>query len=215
MAYEWRAAGSRAARGYWRSWLVMLGLLSCQAAGALSPDVTIGDLGRTTWEARDGAPSAVVALAQTSDELAQGRPVIFHSIVEGSWRRLQPVVKDEAFCLGREALLNAFRHSQAASIEVQIVYATDCLRLRIRDDGTGVDARSLDIRSHPDHWGVQGMRERAKRIGAQFDLWSRPESGTEIELTVPAAVASSGRARRSSPFMRWQRRSEAPPPAPS
>jgi len=129
------------------------------------------------------------AMTATGEELAQGRPVDFRCAVEGTSRRLQRAVKDEVYRIGREALLNAFRHSQAASIEVQIIYSDQDLRVRIRDDGVGIQARGLDPTSHPDHWGVQGMRERARRVGAQFDLWSRPGTGTEIEITIAASVA--------------------------
>ena len=118
-------------------------------------------------------------------QLAQGRAVTFRALVEGTPHRLLPVAKDEIYCIGREALLNAFRHSQASLIELQVIYADDLLRLRVRDDGTGVDADALERGSRPDHWGVLGMRERAKGLGAQLEIWSKTGAGTEIELRVP------------------------------
>ena len=83
------------------------------------------------------------------------------------------------------------------NIEAEITYDSREFRLRIRDDGRGIDPGILEKGGRDDHWGLQGMRERAKRIGAKLDIWSRTGSGTEIELTVPAATAY--RAHRNKP----------------
>ena len=139
------------------------------------------------------------ALAATGEELAQGRAVAFRCVVDGTPRDLVQGVRDEAYRIGREALVNAFRHAEAASIEVQVVFTEEELRVRIRDDGIGVDPETVALGSRPDHWGMQGMRERARTIGARFDLWSRPGAGTEIELRIPAEAAYRARTPRS----RW------------
>ncbi|GAA0747892.1 hypothetical protein GCM10009107_16850 [Ideonella azotifigens] len=130
-----------------------------------------------------------VAYAATGEALRQGRNVTFRTIVDGTARDLQPFVKAELYRIGREALLNAFRHAHAATIEIQIVYGEDRLSIRIRDDGTGVDARMLGQDKGPAHWGVVGMQARAARIGARLDFWSRAGAGTEIELRISAALA--------------------------
>ena len=134
------------------------------------------------------------SLAAVGEELAQGSLVDFRTVVEGGVRDLDPGVVQEAYQVGREALRNAFHHAQAKSIEVQIVYGDDHLRLHVRDDGRGVDTAALTAGSRPGHFGAKGMRERAQKIGAQFDIWSRPGAGTEIELSVPAAKAYVDRA---------------------
>ena len=113
----------------------------------------------------------------------------FQIHVDGSPKNLNPVVRDEAYRIAAEALRNAIRHADAHRIEVEIRYDQDCLRLRIHDDGKGIDASILDKEHAPGHWGLRGMRERAKLIGAGFDIWSKPGSGTEIELKIPAASA--------------------------
>lgn len=146
------------------------------------------------------------AFAAAGAELGQGREVRFRTVADGTPRTLRPVVKDEVYRIGREALLNAFRHAQASSIEIQIVYADDQLRVRVRDDGIGVDASALEAASRPDHWGVRGMRERAARIGAELVFWSRLGAGTEMELTVPASLAFIAPARRRQ----WGARRRAP-----
>jgi signal transduction histidine kinase len=99
------------------------------------------------------------------------------------------MVQDEVYRIAREVLRNAFRHARARQIEAEIRYDDRSLRLRIRDDGKGIDPGVLEEGERPGHWGLLGMRERAKRIGAQLDFWSEAGAGTEVELTVPASVA--------------------------
>ena len=108
--------------------------------------------------------------------------------VEGQPRPLHPLVRDEVYRIGREALVNAFRHSRAGNIEVELHYATDQLRILVRDDGCGIDPQVLDT-GREGHWGLSGMRERAERIDAQVKVLSRPAGGTEVELRVPGSVA--------------------------
>lgn len=134
-------------------------------------------------------PSLPTAFADLLDELGGQGPVQCQVLVEGTPRALQPLVHDELYQLGREALLNAFRHAQAAHVEVEIAYARDALRLRFRDDGRGIEAQVLQAGGRSGHWGLAGMQERARRIGAQLDLWSRPGSGTELNLRLAARRA--------------------------
>jgi signal transduction histidine kinase len=131
-------------------------------------------------------PNALTALGE---ELAAMHGTTFRSITEGTLRALAPDVKEEAYRIGREALLNAFRHALADSVETQFIYAGSELRVRIRDDGVGIDAAVVESGTRPGHWGLTGMRERAEKIGATLDLWSRAGAGTEIELTIPASIA--------------------------
>ncbi len=129
------------------------------------------------------------ALAAAGDDLAQGRAIAFRATVEGNARELERKIEEEAYRIAREALLNAFRHAGAGTIEVQITYTDEDLRIRVRDDGHGIDEATLATGSRPGHWGLTGMRERAQKAGATLELWSRRAAGTEIELRIPAAVA--------------------------
>jgi len=134
------------------------------------------------------------AFQRVADETATGSEATFKTIVEGSVRELNPMVLEESYSIGREALINALAHSGGLHVEVEIMYDPRQFRLRVRDDGRGVDPRILENGGRPGHWGMQGMRERAQGMGAQLGLWSRPGSGTEVELSVPAATAyTSGR----------------------
>lgn len=146
----------------------------------------------------EGAQDLDQAFSRVWQELASYQAVDFRVIVEGQSRPLHPMIRDEIYRIGREAIINALRHSDANNIEVEIEYATHDLRIMVRDDGRGIDAQVL--RSGRDgHFGLSGMRERAERVGAKLKVWSRPAGGTEVELFIPGNVAfhtHSSRERR-------------------
>jgi signal transduction histidine kinase len=109
-------------------------------------------------------------------------------MVEGHSQSLHPTIRDEVYAIGREALVNSFRHSAASRIEVEVEYSTSQLRVVVRDNGCGIEAQVLES-GRAGHWGLSGMRERAERIGAKLKLLSRTGDGTELELRVPAHIA--------------------------
>jgi len=127
--------------------------------------------------------------------------------VEGTPQDLHPILRDEIYRIAGEALRNAFSHARARRIEVEIRYDDLELRVRIRDDGSGMDPSVLSHEGRAGHWGLPGMRERAKRIGARLDIWSEAEAGTEVELTIPASVAYG--TRRGRPGFRLFRKRAA------
>jgi ligand-binding sensor domain-containing protein/signal transduction histidine kinase len=109
-------------------------------------------------------------------------------IVEGSPRVLRAITRDEVYHIGREALLNAYRHSKAKQIEIIVEYNPKSLRVLVRDDGCGIDQDVLQA-GRDGHWGLIGMRERAEKIGARLKVLSRVGGGTEVELFVPQHIA--------------------------
>ena len=112
----------------------------------------------------------------------------FRVIVDGQQRPLRPLLRDEVYRIGREALINAFRHSRASHIEIELDYAYGRFRVVVRDDGSGIDQRTLQT-GRDGHWGLSGMRERAERIGARLHVLSKAFVGTEVELDIPAEIA--------------------------
>jgi signal transduction histidine kinase len=128
------------------------------------------------------------ALRVVGEELKLDHPVAFTLNVKGFPRRLHPIVRDEAYWIGREALFNAFVHASATSVECELTYHRRYFILGIRDNGKGIDTQILQLGREGD-WGLSGMRERSKKIMASFEIWSRNEAGTEIELKVPARMA--------------------------
>jgi signal transduction histidine kinase/ligand-binding sensor domain-containing protein len=120
---------------------------------------------------------------------ADGKAPTFDLIEEGERRSLSAAAKDEICRIALEILRNAFRHSNASRIEAEIRHDNQMLRLRIRDNGRGIDPKVLKEGGRPGHWGLRGIRERAERIGSQVDFWSESGAGTEVQLTVPAVIA--------------------------
>ena len=144
------------------------------------------------------------ALAQAASELAGDAATAVRIVVEGHPRELNPAIEEECHRIAREALANAFAHAQASAIDVRIVHGPLALRLRVRDDGRGIAPEVLAAGGRPGHFGLLGMRERAERFGARLELWSRAGLGTEIELTVPAAIAYR-RAPRGHWWRKWRK----------
>jgi signal transduction histidine kinase/ligand-binding sensor domain-containing protein len=123
----------------------------------------------------------------TADELHGSAPA-YRVVVEGKQQELSTMLQDEVYRIAREVIRNAFVHAAASHIEVEIRYDQDQLRLRVRDDGKGIDPKVL-AGGQSGHFGIPGMRERAQRIGARLDFWSEMGAGTEVELAVPASMA--------------------------
>ena len=107
--------------------------------------------------------------------------------VVGDAKQMHPIVRDEIYRVGYEAIRNACMHSGASQLKVELRYARDLILL-VSDNGTGVDPDIAD-RGKDGHFGLQGMRERAARIGGNLTLGSSSNSGTEIKFTVPAEIA--------------------------
>jgi ligand-binding sensor domain-containing protein/signal transduction histidine kinase len=129
----------------------------------------------------------------------------FRIIVDGERRALSPPMRDELYRIGREAALNAFRHSQARQIEIELQYSPSRLRMLVRDNGCGFEPEVI-ASALPGHWGLIGMRERAERIGARLQVFSSG-AGTEVELSVPGHIAFQGQSHyKSNRFGKWRRR---------
>lgn len=139
--------------------------------------------------AANDAADLAQALAAEGEQLTKLHSAQFHASVQGTPRDLHPIVREEGFLIAREALANAFNHSAAANIEAEVTYGEHALQIRIRDDGRGISATVLDAGGRPGHFGLLGMRERAKQLGAGIEVWSKPGAGTEIDLRVPAEIA--------------------------
>jgi signal transduction histidine kinase len=133
-------------------------------------------------------------------------PMEFRIVVEGSAYALKPDLHTEIFRIAREALRNAFSHSRGRLIETELAYTEDLFRLRIRDNGKGIDPDQRLKAERRGHWGLRGMRERTEHLGGKLEVWSEPGAGTEIELRIPAALAyETVRSRNGWRFWRRER----------
>jgi signal transduction histidine kinase len=116
--------------------------------------------------------------------------------VQGAPRHLHPILRHEIYRIAAEALRNAFRHAQARQIEVELLYDEKDFTLRIRDDGRGINRELLSGGGREGHYGLPGMRERARLVGGELTIWSEVGSGTELELSIPASRAYTKPIRR-------------------
>jgi PAS domain S-box-containing protein len=145
---------------------------------------TIGDL-----RSADSRPFDLVrALSIVQQELGVNSDLDFRVIVNGSEKPLQPLIKREIYRIGREALVNAFSHSKANRVEFKVEYADSDFHMRIWDNGCGIDPEILR-EGREGHWGLAGMRERATKIGGRLDISSSAADGTEVQLSIPGALA--------------------------
>jgi signal transduction histidine kinase/ligand-binding sensor domain-containing protein len=147
------------------------------------------------------------AFTTLGEELAakqdSNNPVAFQVEVEGETRDLHPILRDEVYRIGCEALRNAFQHSGASRIQVGIHYDDRQFRVRIGDNGKGIDPKVLDAGGREGHYGLPGMQERAKLAGGRLVVRSRVNSGTEAEIIIPASLAyAKSRSPRRSAFLK-------------
>ncbi|MBV8552793.1 MAG: hypothetical protein JOY54_15975 [Acidobacteriaceae bacterium] len=181
-----------------------------RAKNELEDTLEIGDRaiieGRQTVQDLRSAPTTN-DLAQTvralGDELASGDGATFRLVVEGPGRELHPIVRDEIYGIAREALRNAFTHACATHIEAEITFDERLLRLRILDDGKGIAPETAE-QGRVGHYGLPGMRERARQIGSRLVILSGAGTGTEIDLIVPGSMAYAKPAGRSR-FLSFRR----------
>jgi signal transduction histidine kinase/ligand-binding sensor domain-containing protein len=176
-----------------------------QAAGAITEgrDAVQG-LRLSTVEKNDLA----VAIRTVGEELASAESnevsPEFKVVVEGISRNLHPILRDEVYRLATEALRNAFRHAAAKNVEVEICYDEKYFRLRVRDDGKGISSDVFRGDGLEGHYGLHGMRERAKLVGGKLTIWTELDSGTEIEIIIPGARAY---VKSTRPFWYFGKRS--------
>jgi signal transduction histidine kinase/ligand-binding sensor domain-containing protein len=168
-----------------------------QAAEAITEgrDAVQG-LRSSAFETNDLANAIAAIAEELTKDTGEGESPVIDLEVEGAPRSLKPVVRDETYRIAGEALRNAFHHAQARRIIMEIRYDRRHFRLRVRDDGRGIDEETLQ-RQPSGHFGLPGMRERAETVGGRLEVWSKLNSGTQVELSIPGTIAYDGASHRS------------------
>jgi ligand-binding sensor domain-containing protein len=138
---------------------------------------------RTSTTERNDLAAALQRATETT--VPEGATAVEFSVV-GEARDMHPIVRDEVYRIGFEAIRNACIHSGASKLEVNLRYEKD-LVLRVKDNGVGMDPQVV-AEGKDGHYGLPGMRERALRIGAQLTITSSPADGTEVLLVVPGGM---------------------------
>jgi signal transduction histidine kinase/ligand-binding sensor domain-containing protein len=172
-----------------------------------------GWLGQATQEGRAALNSLRTSTIETNDlaaglrrateECVLNKSMAVKFSVAGGSRDMHPIARDEIYRIGYEAIRNACEHASASQLKIELSYAQD-LTLRVNDNGIGIEMAVI-TEGKADHFGLQGMRERAERIGSKLTLVSSPNSGTELTLVVPGKVifrkASATRLGRIKTFL--------------
>jgi signal transduction histidine kinase len=166
---------------------------SIYADGCVADVAQVARLGRAALRGIHPALPPPVSLEQAfSDllnEVTPERGVRLGILITGKRRVLRPAIQEQLFLIGKEAVVNALRHSKAAKIEVEVQYLRGSVRIFVRDNGCGINPDVVQKKSDS-YWGLREMRDRAATIGAQFGIWSRSGAGTEVRIDVlNAAVA--------------------------
>src|SRR5215470_11036527 len=130
---------------------------------------TVHGLRSSNW----GAQALEQAFSRIPAELAPAHGARFRVMIEGLARPLEPLIGDDIYLIGREAIANAFRHSGASEIEVELRYSPDTMQLIVRDNGSGIALEAMPSERGKAS-GLAGMRERSKRIGGLLRVLSRP-----------------------------------------
>jgi len=136
----------------------------------------------------DAFSSLAQALAAVPGDLGFSSAIEFRVVVEGRQREVWSGLGEELYRIGREAIINAYRHSNARHVEVELEYRPSGIRIVVRDDGSGIDPQVLQS-GRDGHWGLSGMKERAQSVGGTLRIMSRAGAGTEVELFVSRRIA--------------------------
>jgi signal transduction histidine kinase len=161
------------------------GWLAVQQGGPeVTPRAREKQLRPLPYRASGGASTSLEhSLTTLCEEFLPGGGIRFRIFVSGHPKKLSPEIQEQIYLIGREAMLNAWRHAQATSIEAEVEYLSRGLRLAVRDNGRGIDPQVVKS-GRTAYWGLLAMRERAESIGAKLRIWSGPGAGTEMEISV-------------------------------
>jgi signal transduction histidine kinase len=141
---------------------------------------------RVREELRSALPAVLTEMSRQLSDLYPG-PRCKVTVI-GDQREINALVGEEADRIAREALTNALRHANSRIIELTLRFDPDALRLTVSDDGQGFDAGTHAASKPSRHFGLGGMRERARRVGGDWSIKTGPE-GTRVGFVVPAAAA--------------------------
>jgi signal transduction histidine kinase/ligand-binding sensor domain-containing protein len=142
----------------------------------------LNSLRTSTTQTNDLAEAFKRAIEETR---LQSRMGVSFSVT-GHSQEMNPVVRDEIYRIGYEAIRNAYKHSNGSRLDVSLRYGKD-LVVCVSDNGVGIDPTVAD-QGKNGHFGLQGMRERAARIGSKLLIISSPDSGTEVRVVIPASI---------------------------
>ena len=149
---------------------------------------TLTDARQAIWDMRSADlehQSLTEALEVAARSAVADNDVEICFATEGQPRRMSPELETTALRVGREAILNAVKHAMPTHVDIVLEYAPQSFLLRVKDDGRGMSSEAVDGAAASGHWGVAGMRERARRAGGDLDIVTEPGRGTTVSLRLP------------------------------
>jgi signal transduction histidine kinase len=151
------------------------------------------DLRRSIWNLRANPlekNTLTEALREVAADRSAGMTVRILVQCEGTPRPLPDFVAGNLLLLAQEGITNALKHARPAQIELHLKFTERAVSLVIHDDGIGFDPATANG-PQDGHFGLQGMRERIKRLGGRLDIKSAPGAGSIITATVPQLPAAA------------------------
>jgi signal transduction histidine kinase len=137
------------------------------------------------WEMRETAAASddlSTALEAVARDRTAGLPITVVVSASGAAGRLPRAVGDAAFRIGREAIMNVVRHAEASRIEIHLDFREQTFALEVRDDGRGLGSGEASKRGH---FGIEGMKNRARHQGGRCEVRPRPGGGTIVAVEMP------------------------------
>jgi signal transduction histidine kinase len=142
---------------------------------------------RSVWDLRSLAlenSDLTTAISEIAAQVVNGSAVEIQIVVEGATSRLPRSVENHLLRISQEAVTNAIKHGACQQIRIELNYASDKVRLCVRDNGRGFDP-AHSTSGCAGHFGLLGMRERADKMAGTLSLQSSLGNGTEILVEVP------------------------------
>lgn len=145
------------------------------------------DVRRSVWDLRSRAleqfdlPSA---LSTSGKMLVDGANIDLEVTTKGQVRPLSETVEENLLRIAQESLTNAIKHSGATKARIEIDYGPQSVSLEVSDNGRGFE-QDKTVGPGEGHFGLLGISERAKRLGAELSVTSEPGHGTTVRVRVP------------------------------
>lgn len=147
------------------------------------------DLRRSIWDLRSRELEQFAlteALSIACGQILTGSGISAEFTSSGTPRRLPEVLEENLLRIAQEALTNVLKHSGATAVTVQLIFGPDTIAMEIRDNGSGLIATRVAATDEP-HYGLVGMKERAKRMGGRLDVSGPAGEGTTVRVSVTLA----------------------------
>jgi len=144
------------------------------------------DVRRSVWNLRSNVLEGRLlreALEFIASGLVEGSGIAITTGGTGDEEELPDLIAGNLLMLAKESITNALKHSAPTAIHLDVNYEPGRVTLIVKDDGCGFNIEKAKG-PHQGHFGLQGMRERALRLGGELEIMSQPGQGTQVVIRV-------------------------------